>query len=86
MTSENVAAQLYYNAIYTDSTGKTDHNALISDKEIAVSDGWQTYTFEFTVPADALLTGEQQFAFYANPIGEESVGYRIDNLVIEQLD
>ena len=76
--------EIYCNTIYTGADGKTDHNFLFTDKKISTNDGWQTYTFEFTIPEDTTFRDKDCFTFYANPIGDEGVGYMLDNIVIEK--
>ena len=82
--TEDVETEIYCNTIYTGADGKTDHNFLFTDKKISTNDGWQTYTFEFTIPEDTTFRDKDCFTFYANPIGDEGVGYMLDNIVIEK--
>ena len=84
LTSEDVRTQVFCNPNYRAADGKIDHNFPICEGQISPADGWKTYTFEFTVPADSAFRDRDQFTFYANPVGDEGVGYMFDNLTVEK--
>ena len=82
-SDESIATDIMVNARYSVVSGSTDH-VLGDVRRISVSDGWQHRTVEFTVPADSPDRGSDQFAIYANPIGENGANYYVDNIVITE--
>lgn len=76
---------MYCNLKYRDGDGKLDH-ILFPGGNITISteDGWQHWEFEFTISADSTERDNDQFAFYANPVDGEGVGFLIDNVTVEK--
>ena len=85
------ATSIICNMRYSDSQGKTDHISGANDDasmgvSLKVSDGWKHVSFEYTVDAGSTLRDNDQFSVYANPVGEESANYYIDNIVVTELE
>ena len=53
---------------------------------LKVSDGWKHVSFEYTIDENSTWRDNDQVAVYANPVGEESANYYIDNVVVTELE
>ena len=84
--SEGISTSMYCNLKYRDGDGKLDH-ILFPGGNITISteDGWKHWEFEFTISADSTERDNDQFAFYANPVDGEGVGFLIDNVKVEKI-
>ena len=82
-TEEPVEANIQVNMRHYDSKGKVDH--VHGSVKSTVGGDWVHYSSEYTVPADS-ARGADQFSIYANPVGEESVSYYIDNLKVTEVE
>lgn len=85
------ATSIICNMRYSDSQGKTDHISGANDDasmgvSLKVSDGWKHVSFEYTIDENSTLRDNDQVAVYANPVGEESANYYIDNVVVTELE
>ena len=80
-SSASVSIQL--NMRYFDANNKADH---IAGRVKAVVGGeWVHYETEFTVPSDS-RRGTDQFTIYAEPIGEQSISYMLDNISVTEVE
>ena len=75
--------QAYANIIYAGSDDKTDHIAALGT--FAISDGWQSFKIEVTIPEDAKNGDNGQFSIYTNPSDNFTMSYRFDNIVIKKV-
>ena len=84
--SEGISTSMYCNLKYRDGDGKLDH-ILFPGGNITISteNGWKHWEFEFTISADSTERDNDQFAFYANPVDGEGVGFLIDNVKVEKI-
>ena len=83
-TDPEVKAQIICNMRYTDSQGKVDH--ITKALELTVADGWKHQSIEYTVDEGSMDRSNDQFSIYANPIGDLSINYYIDNVVVTELE
>ncbi len=79
-----VAGQVICNTCYVGKDGKVDH--IVDGARLAMNnnDGWMTYTFQFTIPADSTDRSKDQFCFYSNPEGGKGTGFMFDNLTVQK--
>lgn len=71
------------NVIYTDAEGNTNHIHHLG--KFAPADGWQKVKATITIPEDAKEVDGGQFTFYTDPVGEFSMSYMFDNIVITKV-
>jgi len=72
-------ASINLNPVYAD-TPRNDHNVEVA--KISTDTGWYHVTKEITINAASTDRSKDQFTIYANPIGELTVNYMLDNLKI----
>ncbi len=81
-TDKTATGSVICNAVYKDASGAVDHKVHYINN--SPNGEWNTVSFEFTVPKNIDTTGNQ-FCFYSNPVGNEGLGYMIDNVVVEMI-
>ena len=84
-TDPELQTSVMCNMRYTDSEYKIDHLTGMS-QTLSVADGWVHCSFEHTVDANSKDRSSDQFSIYANPVGESSVNYYIDNVVVTPVE
>ncbi len=84
-TDPELQTSVMCNMRYTDSEYKIDHITGMS-QTLSVADGWVHCSFEHTVDANSKDRSSDQFSIYANPVGESSVNYYIDNVVVTPVE
>ena len=81
--ADDFKATILSNAQYLDADGKVDH--VVARKTISAGDGWQTFEFEYTVPADSTDRSKDQFSMYSDPVNSVGVGYYFDDVVVTEV-
>lgn len=69
------------NMRYFDANGKADHIA--ARIPVTVGNDWTHHASSYTVPADS-RRGTDQFTVYAEPVGDKSVSFMIDNISVTE--
>ena len=83
--ASDVTTQIFCNVRYLDADGKIDHITFPgSNVTLNSSDDWRHWEFSFEIPENATSRSDDQFTFYSNPVGDEGVGYMIDNLIVKK--
>lgn len=79
--TSGVSANLGCNVVYKGVDGSSDH--VVTYKEFTTG-GWDTWEFEFTIPASTTEHVNEQFSIYGNPVGSEGVCYMVSDIEIRQ--
>ena len=83
--ASDVTTQIFCNVRYLDADGKIDHITFPgSNVTLNSNDDWKHWEFTFEIPENATSRSDDQFTFYSNPVGDEGVGYMIDNLIVKK--
>jgi len=78
---EDLKGEILVNGVYDDAA-KSDH--VIKSFPIALKDGWVHCECTYTVAPTSTLRDKDEFTIYANPVGDISVLYQVDNVVVTE--
>ena len=82
-TETPVDTNIQVNMRHYDANGKVDH--VHGSVKATVGGGWVHYAQEYKMPLNS-ARGADQFAIYANPVGEDSVSYMVDNISVTEVE
>lgn len=83
-STEEITTNVLCNVQYTDPAAESV-NHLVSDMKIKNSDGWQHWSFEFTVSSAAKADELGKFSIYSNPFGDMAIGFYFDNVFVTEV-
>ena len=83
-STEEITTNVLCNVQYTDPAAESV-NHLVSDMKIKNSDGWQHWSFEFTVSPAAKADELGKFSIYSNPFGDMAIGFYFDNVFVTEV-
>ena len=81
--ADDFKATVLSNAQYNDPAGSKDHIA--GRISLTVGDGWQHFSFEFTVNPDSRDRSADKLSLYSDPVGDLGVNWYLDNVEVTEI-
>lgn len=82
-TDDSISTSIYVNAVYLDAENKKDH--IVKSFPVTVSKGWVHIECEYTVPLNSTIRTDDQFAIYANPVGDLGANYQVKDVKVTEV-
>ena len=80
-TNKEASGKLCCNARYKDGGKSDDH---VVNQKVIEAGTWTTVSFSFKVSENSTDRSADQFCFYTNPVGNEGVSFKLDNITVEK--